>query len=93
MITSITIARVEIHCVSQRRIHDIFSCNSSMHSWNLVIFGRNISQKVGSFPLHLTSVSALPCITGNTEITPFHLTVVCCFANKHTKYIKIITWS
>ena len=48
-----------------------------MHSWILIIFGRNVSQKVGTerwynFPPRLTSVSALRCETGNTKITPFH---------------------
>ena len=36
-----------------------------------------------NFPHRLISVSALPCKTGNTKITPFHLNVVCFFANKH----------
>jgi len=37
-----------------------------------------------NFPPRLTSVSALPCKTGNTKITPFHFNVVRCFANKHS---------
>ena len=31
-----------------KRIPNIFSCISSMHSWILIIFGRNISQKAGN---------------------------------------------
>ena len=46
-----------------------------------------------NFPPRLISVSALPCKTGNTKIAPFHLNVVCFFANKHTKHTKIISWS
>jgi len=46
-----------------------------------------------NFSSRLTSVSALLCKTGNRKITPFHLNDVCWFANKHTKYIKIFTWS
>jgi len=38
------------------------------------------------------SVSALLGETGNTEFTSFHFNAVCCFANKHTKHVKIITW-
>jgi len=32
----------------KKRIPDIFSCNSSMQSWILIIAGRNVSQKVGT---------------------------------------------
>ena len=32
-----------------KRIPDIFSNNSSMHIWILIIFGRNVSQKVGNW--------------------------------------------
>jgi len=63
-----------------------------MRHWILIIFGRNVSQEcfAGSGQLkdaiisHLTWLSALPCKTGNMEITPLHLSVVCCFVNKHT---------
>ena len=40
------------------------------------------------FPSHLSSVSALPCKTENTEIMSFHLNVVRCFANRHTILFK-----
>ena len=45
------------HCVWWRRIFDIFRCNCRVHSWILITFGRNVSQKAGSwkwynFPLH-----------------------------------------
>jgi len=46
-----------------------------------------------NFPPRLISVSALPCKTGNPKITPFNLNVVCFFANKHAKHIKIINLS
>jgi len=83
-------------CVSLKRIPDIFNCNSSVHRWILIIFGRTwaIEDAIGpNFPPHLISASALPCKTGNTEIRPFHLNVVCCCANKHIKHIIIITRS
>jgi len=44
-------------------------------------------------PPHLISVSVLPCKTENTEIMSFRLNVVHCFGSRHTKHIKIITWS
>jgi len=47
-----------------------------------------------NFPPGLISVSALPCKTGNTEITSFYFNAdydVCCFANKNTKHVKIIS--
>ena len=47
------------------------------------LFVTFMSVKRYNFPPRLTSVSALPCRTGNTEITPFYLNFVCCFANKH----------
>ena len=64
-----------------------------MRHWILIIFGRNVWQEcfAGSGQLkdaiisHLTWLSALPCKTGNMEITPLHLRVVCCFVNKHTQ--------
>jgi len=31
-----------------KRIPDIFTYNSSMHIWILIICGRNVSQKVGN---------------------------------------------
>ena len=40
------------------------------------------------FPPHVSSGSALPCETGNTEIASFHCNTVCCFANEHTKHIS-----
>ena len=41
----------------------------------------------------ISGISALTCKTRNMKITPFCLNVVCCFANKHTKHVKIITCS
>jgi len=39
----------------------------------------------------LISASALPCETGNTEIYLFRVNVLCWFANRHTRHIRIIT--
>jgi len=35
------------------------------------------------FPPHLTSASALPGETGNSEIATFHLNAACFFTKKH----------
>jgi len=43
------------------------------------------------FPPHLSNGSALPCKRGNPEIRSFHFNIVCCFANKLTKYNKTTT--
>ena len=61
--------------------------------WILIIFGIFFCRKqtIGRwyiFPLHLVSVSTLPCKTKNTEIMSFHLNVVHCFANRHTILFK-----
>ena len=37
--------------------------------------------------------SALFPETGNPEIVSFHLNIVCCFANEHTKHIQTIMWA
>jgi len=36
---------------------------------------------------YLVLLPALPCETGNYEITSFYLNTVRCFANEHTKHI------
>ena len=69
-----------------------------MRRWILIICRRDIFRKYGierchNFSYHLISVSALRCETGNTKITSFHVSVVCYFANKHTKTCQNITWS
>jgi len=46
-----------------------------------------------NFPPHLIGVSALTCKIGNMEITPLQLNVVCCFANRYRKRVKLVTWS
>jgi len=58
-----------------------------------VLLRKQENRRCFVFPPHLSSGSALPCETGNPEIASFHLNTVCCFANEHTKYIQIITWS
>jgi len=62
-----------------KKDNDIFSCNSSMHRWILIILARIFRRKAieicYNFSSHLISVSALPCKTGNMEITTFHLNV------------------
>ena len=78
---------------------DIFNGNSNMRHWILIVFWQEYF--VGSGQLkdaiisHLTWLVYLHDLvkTGNTDITPFHLNVVCCFADKHTEHIRIITWS
>ena len=72
-------------------ISDIFSCNSTMRRWILIILAgifrrKRAIERCYNFAPHLTSVSKLPCKTGNTEITLFHWNVVSCFANRHTEY-------
>jgi len=85
------------HCVS-KNIPDVFSYNSLKHCRIFIIFGRNITEKVGNqkmlyFPTsrRLINASALPCETGNMEIYLFHVNVLCWFAHKHTIHIRIIT--
>jgi len=54
-----TVLYTEIHIDAQhittlcliKKIPNIFSCNSGMHSWILIIFGRNILQKVGNWKI------------------------------------------
>jgi len=43
-------------------------------------------------PPHLINASTLLCETKNTEIVSFHVNVGCWFANRHTSYIRIISW-
>ena len=70
-----------------------------MRRWILIICCRDIFfrkygiERCHNFSYHLISVSALRCETGNTKITSFHVSVVCYFANKHTKTCQNITWS
>jgi len=40
-------------------------------------------------PAHLTSASALPGETGNSEIASFHLNAACFFTKKHETQSKI----
>ena len=52
--------------------------NSDIHESILIIFGSNVTKKVGNqkyfnFPLHQTSASALPGETGNLENASFML--------------------
>jgi len=67
------------------------SChNSDIQELILIIFGTNVTEKVGYFIFspHLTSASELSGETGNPEITSFQLNAVC-FLSKHTQNIKI----
>ena len=41
------VQRLLILCLI-KRIPSIFSCNSRVHSWILIIFGRNLLQKAGN---------------------------------------------
>ena len=64
--------------MSQKNIPDVFSYNSREHYRIFIIFGRNITEKVGNqkmlyFPTYLINASALPCETENTEIVSFHV--------------------
>jgi len=60
--------------------------NLSKRYW-VLIFGRHFAEsrqsKDAIFPPDLICASALPCKTGNMEITSFHLNVSCCFGNRH----------
>jgi len=75
-------------CVS-KRIPDIFICRPYNFSkrYSVLIFGRHFAEsrqsKDAIFPPDLICASALPCKTGNMEITSFHSNVRCCFGNRH----------
>ena len=76
------------YTLSQKHRPWHFWLNLSKHYWILIIFGRNVTQKVGKyiFPPHITGASAIPCKTGSNEITSLRFSAVCCFANRHTKH-------
>jgi len=68
-----------------------------MRRWILVVFGKNVSRKVGNgqmhnFPPRLTGVFALVCKTGTTENVLFLFNVVRYFANKHAEHFKVLTY-
>jgi len=51
-------------------------CKFDVHEWILIIFGRDVAEKVRNqmvsiFPPHLLSVYTLPGETGNPEIASF----------------------
>jgi len=62
---------------------------------NLILFGRNSSEKVSNqkmlyFSTSLINASALPCETLNMENLCFHVNASCRFANRHRSHIRII---
>jgi len=66
-----------LHCVP-KDVTTMSHYNSDMRESTLIIFGTNITEKVRIQnvlyipPHHLTSASALPWETGNSEIASFH---------------------
>jgi len=72
--------------------------NFHEHRTILIIFDKNVAKKISSQMVlyFLTSLSYCFCTTqGNRKpkIASFHLNAECCFANRNTKHIHIITWS
>jgi len=70
------------YTVSQKNTPDVFSYNSRKHCWIFIIFGRNVTEKVGyqtcyNFPPHIIDASALPCETENREVYLCHVNVLC----------------
>ena len=83
-----------------KKVPDIFNCNSNTRRWILVIFGRNVSRKVGNgqmhnFPPRLTGVFAPFRKTGTTENVPFP-SVLCAILLTNTQntlnYLPISLW-
>ena len=88
--TGAGVLMAKIHGVSKKRPTFTTCYNFYIHSSIATIFGTNVAEKVGNqnilyFPPHLTSASALPGETGNSEIASFHLNVAC-FFTKNTKH-------
>jgi len=83
------------HFVSKKNIPPVTCYNLDTHGSIAVIFGTDVTEKVGNqnvlyFPPHLTNASALPGETGNPKIAFFHLNAAWFFFyQKHTKHIKI----
>jgi len=74
-------ATVSILC--PKNVTTLSHYNSDTHESILIIFGTNVTEKVGNqkiffiFRPHLTSVFLLPGETGNQEIVYFHLNAAC----------------
>jgi len=72
--------------------------NLDIHRPITIVFGRSVTKKVGNQTVLCFPISPIYwfCTTfRNTKPINcvFHLNSVCCFANKHTKHIQIISWS
>jgi len=70
--------------------------NFDVHQPILIIFGRNVAEKVSSqtvlyFPT-FNYCFCTTCRNSKAKIASFHLNAKCCFANRHTKHIHILTW-
>ena len=75
-VTTHEIVSLQCTLCLMKKIPDIFNCNSNKRRWILVIFGSNVSHKVGNGQMHnflprLTGVFALSRKTGTTENVPF----------------------
>ena len=87
----------EFYTVSQKSVPP-FCYNFYIHSSIATIFGKMLLRKWAIkmcfiFPSYLTSASALPGETGNSEIASFHLNAACFFTKKTRNTVKNITWS
>ena len=85
------IGRYNIHCVSKNvpplQLAIIFTCTVRLRQFLAQMLRKKYAIKVYFiFPPHLTSASALPGETRNSEIASFHLNAACCF----TKNIRVL---
>jgi len=86
-----------IHCVSKNV--PLLTCyNFDIPNQITIIFGRHVIKKVRNQTMLCFPTSSILCFCTTLQnrkpkIASFHLNTVCCFANEHTKYIQIITWS
>jgi len=92
---------VNTPCLKSQNVPPLTCYSVDVHDPITIIFGRSVDKKLRNQTIdvlfsrrtYLYSGSALPCETGNPEIASYHFNIVCCFANKHTKRIQMISWS